>query len=69
LLSESYCPIPGYWEKNPLVAEIDQVACGSFKHFNPPEIKGSGYVVKSLEAALWAFYHGRVIPGRLLAGG
>ena len=35
--------------------EIDEVAAGSFKHREPPEIKGSGYVVRSLEAALWAF--------------
>lgn len=30
---------------------------GSFKIRQPPDIAGSGYVVKSLEAALWAFYH------------
>ena len=30
-------------------------AAGSFKRLEPPEIVGSGYVVKSLEAALWAF--------------
>ena len=29
---------------------------GSFKVKEPPEINASGYVVKSLEAALWAFY-------------
>jgi ADP-ribosylglycohydrolase len=56
LLSERYCPIPGYWEDHPLVAEIDEIAAGSFKRKEPPAIKGSGYVVKSLEAALWAFY-------------
>ena len=37
--------------------EINEIAMGSFKHREPPEIKGTGYVVKSLEAALWAFYH------------
>lgn len=58
LLSERYSPIPGYWEENPLTEEIDEIASGSFKHRNPPEIKGTGYVVRSLEAALWAFYHG-----------
>ncbi|MBD2125698.1 ADP-ribosylglycohydrolase family protein [Microcoleus sp. ZQ-A2] len=58
LLSERYSPIPGYWEENPLVEEIDEIAAGSFKHRQPPEIQGSGYVVKSLEAALWAFYQG-----------
>lgn len=57
LLSECYSPISGYWEKNPLVEEINEIAMGSFKHREPPEIKGTGYVVKSLEAALWAFYH------------
>lgn len=36
--------------------KINEVATGSFKRLKPPEIKGSGYVVKSLEAALWAFY-------------
>jgi ADP-ribosylglycohydrolase len=55
LLSESYCPVPGYWSRHPLVKEIGEVAAGSFKRRNPPEIVGSGYVVKSLEAALWAF--------------
>jgi ADP-ribosyl-[dinitrogen reductase] hydrolase len=57
LLQERYSPIPGYWEENPLVEEIDEIAAGSFKRRQPPEIKGTGYVVKSLEAALWAFYH------------
>ena len=57
LLSDRYCPISGYWEANPLVAEIDEIAAGSFKRRQPPEIKGTGYVVKSLEAALWAFYN------------
>jgi ADP-ribosyl-[dinitrogen reductase] hydrolase len=34
---------------------VDEVAAGSFLRREPPEIKGSGYVVRSLEAALWAF--------------
>ncbi|MBN1221352.1 MAG: ADP-ribosylglycohydrolase family protein [Anaerolineae bacterium] len=57
LLSSRYSPLPGYWTKQPLVPEIDEIAAGSFKRRNPPEIKGTGYVVKSLEAALWAFHH------------
>jgi ADP-ribosylglycohydrolase len=55
LLSDRYTPVPGSWQKKPLVDEIDEVAAGSFKNREPHEIKGSGYVVKSLEAALWAF--------------
>ena len=34
---------------------IDAVAAGSFRDRQPPEIAGTGYVVLSLEAALWAF--------------
>ncbi len=56
LLSERYSPIAGYWVDNPLCPEIDEIALGSFKVKEPPDIKGSGYVVKSLEAALWAFH-------------
>lgn len=40
----------------PLDPEIDEVADGSFRRKSPPEIVGSGYVVRSLEAALWAFH-------------
>jgi ADP-ribosylglycohydrolase len=41
---------------------------GSFKYRQPPEIQGSGYVVKSLEAALWAFYKSKTFEeGCLLA--
>ena len=57
LLSPGYCPIEGLWERDPLVLEIARVADGSFKRLNPPDIKGTGYVVEALEAALWAFHH------------
>jgi ADP-ribosyl-[dinitrogen reductase] hydrolase len=56
LLSAYFSPIPNYWQQSPLVPEIDEIAAGSFKQRQPPEIRGTGYVVKSLEAALWAFY-------------
>ena len=59
LLSEKYCPVEGLWENAPLSASVDAIAGGSFKHRNPPDIRGSGYVVHTLEAALWAFYHSR----------
>ncbi len=75
LLSDHYCPVPGYWQEKPLIREIAEIAAGSFKYKHPPEIsgadycsqigradscsqiRGSGYVVQSLEAALWAFFH------------
>lgn len=55
LLSECYGP-PGEWARRPLCAEIGSVAAGSFKYKEPPEIRGTGYVADSLEAALWAFH-------------
>jgi ADP-ribosyl-[dinitrogen reductase] hydrolase len=35
---------------------IQEIAHGSFRHKQPPAIEGSGWVVKSLEASLWAFH-------------
>jgi len=40
----------------PLHPLIQEVAQGSFRHKQPPAIQGSGWVVKSLEASLWAFH-------------
>jgi ADP-ribosylglycohydrolase len=57
LLTDHYAPIPGYWDIHPLSPEIENIAGGSFKKKNPPEIRGTGYVVQSLEAALWAFHN------------
>lgn len=55
LLQPFYSPEPGVWEENPLCPEIAAIAAGSFLEKEPPEIRGMGYVVPSLEAALWAF--------------
>ena len=55
LLASRYSPVPGYWERHPLTAEVDAVAAGSFQRKTEREIRGSGYAVQSLEAALWAF--------------
>jgi len=55
LLSPRYCPVPGYWSEHPFHPEVLAVAEGSFKQKDPPQIRGTGYVVTSLEAALWAF--------------
>ena len=55
LLSPRYAPVARLWERQPLCPEIDKIASGSFKRKTPLEVFGSGYVVESLEAALWAF--------------
>ncbi|HZQ96719.1 MAG TPA: ADP-ribosylglycohydrolase family protein [Candidatus Sulfotelmatobacter sp.] len=56
LLSAQYSPVENYWAKHPLTPEIEEVASGSFKTRQPPAIESTGYVVKTLEAALWAFH-------------
>jgi ADP-ribosylglycohydrolase len=58
LLAEGYWPLFSSDPGAELVPEIAEIARGSFKRRQPPQIKGSGYVVRSLEAALWAFYYG-----------
>jgi len=55
ILSRRYTPVSGLWERSPLAPPIDNVAAGSFHRRQPPEIRGTGYVTASLEAALWAF--------------
>jgi ADP-ribosylglycohydrolase len=55
LLRPFFAPSPNYWQQQPLCREVAEVAGGSFRPNSPPEIQGSGYVVRSLEAALWAF--------------
>jgi ADP-ribosylglycohydrolase len=58
ILSAFFCPgpDPDYWQRHALSPEIAEIANGSFKHKEPPEIIGTGFVVRSLEAALWAFH-------------
>lgn len=57
LVAERYSPVEGYWDENPLTEKIDEIAVGTYKYLQPPVIQGNGYVVRSLEAALWAFHH------------
>jgi ADP-ribosylglycohydrolase len=68
LLQPLFSPVEGLWGREPLTPAIAEVAGGSFLRREPPEIKGTGYVTRSLEAALWAFARGRSFEeGALLA--
>ena len=68
LVSERYTPAAGLWDDSPLAPRIAAVAAGSFRRRNPPDIRGGGYVVESLEAALWTFHHSASFrEGALLA--
>lgn len=58
-------PIVGHVEYQP---NIQQIVSGSYQRKHPPKIKGTGYVVDCLEAALWAFYNSETFEqGVLLA--
>ena len=68
ILASLYSPVPGLWEDAPLDPEIMEIAAGSFLRKEPPEIRGTGHVVRSLEAALWAFSRAKNFrDGALLA--
>ncbi len=57
VLSPGWKPLQHLHEIKPLHPLIQEVALGSFRQKQPPAIEGSGWVVKSLEASLWAFHN------------
>ena len=68
LLAADYSPLDNGWRTEPLCPEIAAIASGSFRRKEPPAIRGSGYVVDALEAALWAFHKAEdFAEGALLA--
>lgn len=66
LTTPGYSPNPGLWERMPLAPEVAQIATGSFLTRQPPDIRGTGYVVDSLEASLWAFATTRTYEAAVL---
>jgi ADP-ribosylglycohydrolase len=55
LLSPNFEPTPGYFTAHPLAAPVEHLRKGSYKTKPATEVRGNGYVINSLEAALWAF--------------
>lgn len=45
---------PTFWQFGPLDPEVTAVVDGSWQRKEPPLIRGTGYCVEALEAALWA---------------
>jgi ADP-ribosyl-[dinitrogen reductase] hydrolase len=56
VLSPDWEPLEQIRRRTPFHPSIEEVSRGSYRRKAPPEIRGSGYVVHSLEAALWAFH-------------
>ena len=58
LLDPAFGDRNGFWRDHPLAPNVAVVAAGHWRRENPPDIKGgSGYVIDTLTAALWAFHH------------
>ena len=61
LLSSKFYKENSEWFGEKLHPKIEMIAQGSYKHKTPDDrddpIRGKGYVVNSLEAALWAFHN------------
>jgi ADP-ribosyl-[dinitrogen reductase] hydrolase len=56
--TEILCETPTtaeFWN-GPVVEKVQEIASGSFRRKKPPQVRGSGYVLHTLEAALWAFH-------------
>ncbi len=51
----------------PLHPALAHVVAGSYRTRRPPEVRGTGYVVDTLEAALWAFAQGNDFEQAVLA--
>lgn len=45
---------PDFWQHGPLDPRVEAIARGSWRTKQPPELRGTGYVLDALEAALWA---------------
>ncbi|WP_339253791.1 ADP-ribosylglycohydrolase family protein [Paenibacillus sp. FSL P2-0136] len=53
LAPDAFCE---WLDEDVLTPHMLNIRQGSYKLKEPPQIQGSGYVVESLEAALWAFH-------------
>ena len=70
LLSDLYSPVYNYWffQRVALTPRIDAIARGVYKYKEASELPATGYVVDTLEAALWAFDRTKTFrEGALLA--
>jgi ADP-ribosylglycohydrolase len=67
LLSADFSSGPT-WHPDRLCGPVKAIVEGSFREKQPPQVRGTGYVIESLEAALWAFNESSTFEeGALLA--
>src|SRR6201999_3287831 len=46
--------LPAFWQWGDLHPEVAAIAAGAWKGKEPPAIRGTGYCIDALEAALWS---------------
>jgi ADP-ribosyl-[dinitrogen reductase] hydrolase len=56
LTSARFMPESVDWNQHPLCPGVERIAAGSFRHAEAARISATGYVLHTLEAALWAFW-------------
>ena len=66
VLAPDWKPLQQINDIKPLHPLIQEIAQGSFRQKQPPTIQGSGWVVKSLEASLWAFHDAKAFEEAVL---
>ncbi len=57
---------PTFWQWGDLHPEVARIAAGSWRDKEPPLIRGTGYCVDALEAALWAVAGAEHFDGAVL---
>ena len=67
VLSPDWPVLEALHREKPLDPAVLAVARGSYRTKKPPQIRGTGYVVASLEAALWAFHDAPTFEHAVLA--
>ncbi len=70
LLSDLYSPVYNYWlfQHVALTRRVDAIARGVYKTKQAHELPATGYVIDTMEAALWAFHQSSSFrEGALLA--
>lgn len=70
LLSDLYSPVYNYWlfQSVALAPRVDAIARGLYKSKAASDLPATGYVIETLEAALWAFHRSSSFrEGALLA--
>jgi ADP-ribosylglycohydrolase len=68
ILSPSWKPLRRLNAIKPLHPLVQEIAEGSFRKRQPPAIRGSGWVIQSLEASLWAFHDAAGFEEAVLKG-